>query len=191
MPDVTCEQIASFTTMQVAFASSASRLRRATDSFDVRSLLPAVRAPTLVVHARSDAVQPIEQAQSLTAGISGAELLVLETGITPRYRRIPHAKPPLDRCCRRSHRTRRAVVPGNRKRPPRGLIGLIPRSVRWLWIGTRQASRKAADPDIHLRSAALCGGCEFCSRPGARFNACRGSVGVPLHVLRMRTCEWR
>jgi pimeloyl-ACP methyl ester carboxylesterase len=95
MPDVTCEQIASFTTMQVAFASSASRLRRATDSFDVRSLLPAVRAPTLVVHARSDAVQPIEQAQSLTAGISGAELLVLETGITPRYRRIPHAKPPL------------------------------------------------------------------------------------------------
>jgi DNA-binding winged helix-turn-helix (wHTH) protein/alpha-beta hydrolase superfamily lysophospholipase len=81
MPDATREQIDSFTTMQVASASpaTASRLRRAIDSFDVRPLLPAVRAPTLVVHARSDAVQPLEQAQSVTAGISRAELLVLES----------------------------------------------------------------------------------------------------------------
>jgi pimeloyl-ACP methyl ester carboxylesterase len=81
MPEASREQIDSFTTMQVASASpgTAVRLRRAIDSCDVRSLLPGMRAPMLVVHARSDAVQPLDQARLLTVGIAGAELLVLES----------------------------------------------------------------------------------------------------------------
>ncbi len=81
MPEATRAQIDSFTKMQLASASPAwaARLRRAIDSMDVRALLGRVRAPTLVVHARNDAVQPLEQARVLAAGIPGAELLVLES----------------------------------------------------------------------------------------------------------------
>jgi pimeloyl-ACP methyl ester carboxylesterase/DNA-binding winged helix-turn-helix (wHTH) protein len=81
MPEATREQIDSFTRMQLASASPATavRLRRAIDGFDVRPLLGRVRAPTLVVHARNDAVQPLDQARLLAAGIPGAELLVLES----------------------------------------------------------------------------------------------------------------
>jgi DNA-binding winged helix-turn-helix (wHTH) protein/pimeloyl-ACP methyl ester carboxylesterase len=81
MPEATREQIDSFTRMQIASASAATavRLRRAIDRLDVRLLLARVRAPTLVVHARNDAVQPLDQARLLAAGIPGAELLVLES----------------------------------------------------------------------------------------------------------------
>jgi pimeloyl-ACP methyl ester carboxylesterase len=81
MPEATREQIDSFTAMQLASASAstAARLRRAIDGFDVRALLARVRAPVLVVHARNDAVQPLDQARRLAAGIPGAELLVLES----------------------------------------------------------------------------------------------------------------
>jgi pimeloyl-ACP methyl ester carboxylesterase/DNA-binding winged helix-turn-helix (wHTH) protein len=81
MPEASREQIDSFTRMQLASASPATavRLRRAIDRCDVRPLLGRVRAPTLVVHARNDAVQPLDQARLLAAGIPGAELLVLES----------------------------------------------------------------------------------------------------------------
>jgi pimeloyl-ACP methyl ester carboxylesterase len=81
MPEATREQIDSFTRMQLASASPATavRLRRAIDRYDVRPLLGRVRTPTLVVHARNDAVQPLDQARLLAAGIPGAELLVLES----------------------------------------------------------------------------------------------------------------
>jgi pimeloyl-ACP methyl ester carboxylesterase len=81
MPDATRAQIDSFVAMQLASASAetAVRLRQAIDSLDVRDLLGSVRAPTLVVHARNDGVQPLDEARRLAAGIPGAELLVLES----------------------------------------------------------------------------------------------------------------
>jgi pimeloyl-ACP methyl ester carboxylesterase/DNA-binding winged helix-turn-helix (wHTH) protein len=81
MPDATREQIEDFARMQLASASAetAVRLRRAIDGFDVRERLAAVDVPTLVIHSREDAVQPLDQARMIAAGIPGAELLVLES----------------------------------------------------------------------------------------------------------------
>lgn len=42
-------------------------------------LLPLIRCPTLIVHARFDAIHPLSEAQKLAAGITNSELLVLET----------------------------------------------------------------------------------------------------------------
>jgi pimeloyl-ACP methyl ester carboxylesterase len=41
---------------------------------DVREVLPAIRVPTLVVHARQDLVVPIEHGRYLAANIPGARL---------------------------------------------------------------------------------------------------------------------
>jgi DNA-binding winged helix-turn-helix (wHTH) protein/alpha-beta hydrolase superfamily lysophospholipase len=81
MPDATPEQLESFVEMQCASASpgTAARLREATGMFDVRDALAEVRAPTLVLHARRDAVVPLAEGQALAAGIPGAELMVLES----------------------------------------------------------------------------------------------------------------
>ncbi len=81
MPDATPEQLESFVEMQCASASpeTAARLREETGRFDMRDALAAVRAPTLVLHGRRDAVVPLADGQALAAGIPGAELMVLES----------------------------------------------------------------------------------------------------------------
>jgi DNA-binding NarL/FixJ family response regulator len=45
----------------------------------VTSLLGEVRAPTLVLHARGDAVVPIAEGQILAAGIPGAQFIELDS----------------------------------------------------------------------------------------------------------------
>lgn len=55
------------------------RNRDAINTVTVAHLLGQVRCPVLILHARDDAVHPLSQAQKLAAGISGAELVVLET----------------------------------------------------------------------------------------------------------------
>jgi DNA-binding winged helix-turn-helix (wHTH) protein len=55
------------------------RARDAVNTATVAHLLDQVRCPVLILHARDDAVHPLSQAQKLAAGISGAELVVLET----------------------------------------------------------------------------------------------------------------
>ena len=81
MPDASTEQIDGFVQIQLASAAPelAARLRAAILRFDVGALLGEVRAPTLVIHARNDTVQPLDQGRLLAAGIPGAELLVLES----------------------------------------------------------------------------------------------------------------
>jgi len=81
IPDGTREQVESLASQQLMSASprNAVRLRRAFDSFDVTELLPQVSAPTLVIHARGDAVQPFAQGRELAAAIRGAELVMLES----------------------------------------------------------------------------------------------------------------
>ena len=46
---------------------------------DVTELLGKVRAPTLVLHARGDAVAPIAEGQILAAGIPGAQFIELDS----------------------------------------------------------------------------------------------------------------
>lgn len=80
-PDATRVEIDHFVELQRASASveNALALREAVDAFDVTDLLAKVKAPTLVIHARKDAVQPLSQGAVLAAGIAEARLLVLES----------------------------------------------------------------------------------------------------------------
>ena len=57
---------------------NAIRLREIVDGIDVSALLPLVKAPTLVLHCRGDAVQPFDEGRRLAAGIPGAPFVALE-----------------------------------------------------------------------------------------------------------------
>jgi pimeloyl-ACP methyl ester carboxylesterase len=54
------------------------RLRRSVDEIDIVDLLPQIKAPTLVLHCRNDAVQPFDEGRRLAAGIPGARFVALE-----------------------------------------------------------------------------------------------------------------
>jgi pimeloyl-ACP methyl ester carboxylesterase len=56
----------------------AARYFRATNTIDVRALLPKVRAPTLVMHLRDDAVHNFEFGREVAAGIPGARFVPLQ-----------------------------------------------------------------------------------------------------------------
>lgn len=58
---------------------NAAQLFDARASVDFGSSVAAVRAPTLVLHARNDAVVPIEEGRCLAAGIAGAEFVELDS----------------------------------------------------------------------------------------------------------------
>ncbi|MFQ5623895.1 MAG: alpha/beta fold hydrolase [Paracoccaceae bacterium] len=81
MPDGSPEQLESMVEMQLASASpeTAVRLREAIDGLDVGDLLAGIGVPTLVIHARGDAIYPLEQGRKLASAIPGAEFLVLES----------------------------------------------------------------------------------------------------------------
>ncbi len=81
IPDGTKEQICSLTELQrrTTTPENAARLRDAVDRFDVRDLLDRVTVPTLVIHARDDGVQPLDQGRKLAAGIWHAEFALLES----------------------------------------------------------------------------------------------------------------
>ncbi len=81
IPVSTPEQNASLTELQriTASAENAARIREAADRFDVEALLEKVTAPTLVLHASGDAVQPLDEGRRLAAGIPNAEFVLLDT----------------------------------------------------------------------------------------------------------------
>jgi pimeloyl-ACP methyl ester carboxylesterase/DNA-binding winged helix-turn-helix (wHTH) protein len=80
IPGGTEEQIKWFNDLQRVTTSpeNAMRLRQVVDEIDVSNLLPQVRAPTLVLHCRGDAVQPFDEGRRLAAGIPGARFIALE-----------------------------------------------------------------------------------------------------------------
>ena len=80
IPGATAEQGQWFNDLQQKTTSPANavRIRRAVDDIDVVDLLPRVTVPTLVLHCRSDAVQPFEEGRTLAAGIRGARFVALE-----------------------------------------------------------------------------------------------------------------
>jgi pimeloyl-ACP methyl ester carboxylesterase len=81
IPDATPAQLTSFVKMQTETISSenAALLRQIIDRFDVSEILKSVSTPTLVIHAISDAVQPVEQGRILASEIVGARYVSLES----------------------------------------------------------------------------------------------------------------
>ncbi len=81
MPDADAEAIRQFNEMQRISASpeNAAAVLSAIRDTDVSELLSQVRAPTLVVHCRGDAIVPFEAGRELAAGISGARFLPLDS----------------------------------------------------------------------------------------------------------------
>lgn len=81
MPNAKREQIHAWAELQKQMASpdNAVKLRIAVDDFDVSDLLDKVSSPTLVIHARNDGVQPLDQGRELAAGIRNSEFVLLES----------------------------------------------------------------------------------------------------------------
>jgi class 3 adenylate cyclase/pimeloyl-ACP methyl ester carboxylesterase len=79
IPGATKEQADWFNELQRISVSPemAARNREATGEIDVTALLPRVRVPTLVLHARDDAVVGFEAGRRLAAGIPGARFVAL------------------------------------------------------------------------------------------------------------------
>jgi pimeloyl-ACP methyl ester carboxylesterase/DNA-binding CsgD family transcriptional regulator len=61
-----------------ASPENAVRFRRINSLNDVRELAPSLQVPTLVLHARDDAVAPFEEGRLLAALIAGAQFVPLE-----------------------------------------------------------------------------------------------------------------
>jgi pimeloyl-ACP methyl ester carboxylesterase len=63
--------------------------RSAVEGFDVNELFDKIDVPTLVIHARDDGVQPLEQAYRLAARIPKAQFLVIKSR---NHMILPHGK---------------------------------------------------------------------------------------------------
>src|SRR5262249_56142205 len=81
LPNGTPEQNKWFADLQrmTTTAENGARIRIACHEIEVASLLPTIRVPTLVLHARHDNVVPLEQGRLLAASIPNARLVTLET----------------------------------------------------------------------------------------------------------------
>jgi pimeloyl-ACP methyl ester carboxylesterase/DNA-binding winged helix-turn-helix (wHTH) protein len=80
VPGGTAEQMDWFNELQrkTTTPELAVRIRLVSDYMDIVDLLPRVKAPTLVLHCRDDAVQPFEEGRFLAANIPGARFVGLE-----------------------------------------------------------------------------------------------------------------
>jgi pimeloyl-ACP methyl ester carboxylesterase/DNA-binding CsgD family transcriptional regulator len=81
LPGATPEQMAWFDELQrvSTSAETAERLRAVWSEIDVTDLLERVQAPTLVAHARDDAVVPFEEGRLVSARIPNARFLPLDS----------------------------------------------------------------------------------------------------------------
>jgi pimeloyl-ACP methyl ester carboxylesterase len=81
LPDANLEEMGWFNDLQRASASAenAARLLRSLGEFNVLDLLPAVEAPTLVLHCRDDASVPFAQGQLIASRIPRARFVPLES----------------------------------------------------------------------------------------------------------------
>jgi pimeloyl-ACP methyl ester carboxylesterase len=81
IPGATREQVDWFNELcrKTTSPELAGELLEARATVDVSELLAKVRVPTLVLHARDDAVVPISEGRLLAAGIPGAEFVELES----------------------------------------------------------------------------------------------------------------
>jgi pimeloyl-ACP methyl ester carboxylesterase len=82
IPGATQEQMGWFNELQLKSVSpeNAARLHNAFGNIDVTGLLPQINTPTLVLHARDDAVIPFEQGREFAGGIPNARFVTLDSG---------------------------------------------------------------------------------------------------------------
>lgn len=80
IPGASGEQLAWFNDLclRSASAHTAAELLRSRSAIDV-GLLPRVKAPTLVLHAREDAVCPLSEGQLIASGIPDAQFVELDS----------------------------------------------------------------------------------------------------------------
>jgi pimeloyl-ACP methyl ester carboxylesterase len=78
IPDGTPEQRRVLAEQQRTITSGecAARYLSAVGNFDIRDLLPQVKAPTLVMNTRGDITAPLEWAKAMASGIPGARFVV-------------------------------------------------------------------------------------------------------------------
>jgi DNA-binding SARP family transcriptional activator/pimeloyl-ACP methyl ester carboxylesterase len=81
LPDATAEEMGWFNDLQrlSASAANASRLLRSLDEINVVDYLPAITAPTLVLHCRDDSSTPFEQGRLIASRIPRAKFVPLES----------------------------------------------------------------------------------------------------------------
>jgi DNA-binding winged helix-turn-helix (wHTH) protein/pimeloyl-ACP methyl ester carboxylesterase len=81
IPGGTKEQIESLAQLQRQSTTpeSAAHLRAAIDQFDFTGLLKELAVPTLVIHARNDGVQPLEEGRKLASGIKDSQFVMLDS----------------------------------------------------------------------------------------------------------------
>ncbi|MBP2314561.1 alpha/beta hydrolase [Azospirillum soli] len=81
IPGASREQMDWFNELQLRTISPANayRLQHAFADIDVSDLLPQVRVPTLVIHARQDKVAPVTEGVAFAAGIGGARYVELDS----------------------------------------------------------------------------------------------------------------
>jgi pimeloyl-ACP methyl ester carboxylesterase/DNA-binding SARP family transcriptional activator len=82
IPGATQEHMKWFNELQLKSASpeNAARLHNAFGNMDVTQLLGQVSMPTLVLHARDDAVAPYDQGLEFAGGIPNARFVTLDSG---------------------------------------------------------------------------------------------------------------
>ena len=81
MPDASAERLRSYNDLLRLTTSSANTiaLLRAFFEADVLALVPKVSCPTLVMHARQDAIIPFEEGRLVASLIPGARFVPLES----------------------------------------------------------------------------------------------------------------
>jgi pimeloyl-ACP methyl ester carboxylesterase/DNA-binding CsgD family transcriptional regulator len=81
IPGGSAEQLQWFNDLclKTTVGESAARLFEARGNIDIEDLLPLVRTPTLVLHARGDEVVPLSEGQLLASQIEGAEFVELDS----------------------------------------------------------------------------------------------------------------
>jgi len=81
MPEATQEQISWFNDLQRVSTSpeNAARIEEAVYNIDISDLAPRVTLPTLVLHARGDAMIPFEEGRMLASMIPNARFVPLES----------------------------------------------------------------------------------------------------------------
>jgi pimeloyl-ACP methyl ester carboxylesterase/DNA-binding CsgD family transcriptional regulator len=81
IPDANAEQVRWFSDLMRTTTEPeiAARILESFGEINVRALLPRVRVPTAVIHAREDARIPFEQGRLLAAEIPGARFVALES----------------------------------------------------------------------------------------------------------------
>lgn len=81
VPGGTTEQIDTLFRLQrqSMIPENAELLRAAIDRIDITELLAQIRVPTLVIHARDDGIQPLDEGRKLSAGIRNSQFVMLDS----------------------------------------------------------------------------------------------------------------